>query len=168
MLCPNCGKEVPEGENNCPSCGVSLNTPNYGTSPISEGNQPSEVNDINNETNNKVEDKGKSNKKADILTIFAVLLFVISFALVFMTGRYLFCVGIILSLTILIYVKVKYPTYKSNSNTSKASNASDAVLVVFLVLFLSWLIMLLFFYIMCGSFNSCISTCANDCQNFPG
>ena len=147
MFCINCGKEVPEGENNCPSCGVSLNNLNYGTSPISDGNQPSEVKDINN---NKVVDEEKNKKKADILTLVATLLLLISF---FSNNYYLFVPGSILSLTLLIYIRIKYPS-------NKASSVSLKLLGIAFILF--FVIMFLMIW-MCAE---CVSV--NNCYNCPG
>ena len=109
MFCQNCGKEVPEGENNCPSCGVSLNSQN-------------EVKYINNEpSDNKVENEEKSNnKKADILTLIAAALLLVPILLLNYLGNSLVLgiitlVMMILGITILVYARIKYPSNETSA-----------------------------------------------------
>ena len=173
MLCPNCGKEVPEGENNCPSCGVSLDEQNYGTSSISDEGQSYGIKDINN---NKVENEEKSNKKkADILTLIAGALILCSILLLNYFGnisilRIITLVLTILGITILVYVHVKYPYKKNSKKTNCKLSVLELVQAIGIIFLLIMIIMILRIGQCMWVFNSTggCDGCVNNCKNFPG
>ena len=150
MFCPNCGKEAPEGANNCPNCGASLKEyANYSTSTINDGIQTIETNNTNN---NKVVDEEKNKKEANILTLVATLLYVISWLT---RNVYFIFYGVILSLTIFVYLKIKYPKDKASS-------------IALIVLFASTVVIFFiatFFYALL-SCDDCVRV--NSCYNWAG
>ena len=129
MFCPNCGKEIPEGENTCPNCGASLNE----SSQISGENQTVETNDVSN--NKVVDEEKKNNKKADILTLVAVALLLVPILLLNYFGNILIVgvivlVMLILGVTVLIYVRVKYPSNETSAWFLRLVVAFSIVMVI--------------------------------------
>ena len=130
--CTKCGKKLNEHELICSKCGNTI----YNT--IEDYHQEKENNEkesdqydtykYHHQKNSEYgppEDKSKSR----VLTLIAIAILILSV----LGGPIIFFIGIVVSITILLYIAMKYP--KSKSANSLLATISAAVLVIILMFF---------------------------------
>jgi len=130
--CTKCGKKLNENEIICSKCGNTIyNTIEYYHRDKENNEKEDNKYDTHSYHHQKKTDYEFPEDKTTprILTFIAIAILILSV----LGGPTIFFIGIVVSITILLYIAIKYP--KSKSATSLLATISAAVLVIILMFF---------------------------------